>query len=80
MAATTRVSEIDGDRAEWTIVDSVVRVQLVRRADGTETTFQPPLELGQALTEMPRRLWDEVQFRYGLIRRSGAHGADGDRS
>ncbi|WP_370012690.1 hypothetical protein [Nocardia cyriacigeorgica] len=70
--ATTRISEVDGDRAEWSIHDSVVHVQAVRLADGTETAFEPPLELGQALAEMPRKLWDEVLFRYGMVRRSTA--------
>jgi hypothetical protein len=68
--ATTRISEVDGDRAEWSILGSVVHVRPVRLADGTETAFEPPLELGQALAQMPRKLWDEVLFRYGMIRRS----------
>ena len=71
--ATTRISEVDGDRAEWSILDSVVHVRAVRLADGTESVFEPPLELGQALTEMPRKLWNEVLFRYDTVRRSAAH-------
>ncbi len=80
MAATTRVSEVDGARAEWSIVDGVVHVRMVRLADGTENVFAPTLELGQAFSEMPRRLWEEVLFRHGQIRRSGAHDSSGGRS
>ncbi|WP_331765120.1 hypothetical protein [Nocardia sp. NBC_01388] len=76
-APATRISEINGDRAEWSIIDSAVFVQAVRRADGTQTVFDPTLPLGEAFSRMPRPLWEEVKFRSDLVRANAAQDVNG---
>lgn len=60
MAPTTRSTEIDGDRAEWSVSGRVVFVRAVKRRDTPRKVFDPPLELGQAFSVMPRKLWDKT--------------------
>lgn len=80
MATTTTVTKVDGDSPEWSVVDSVVRVRVISLANGTETVFEPTLELGQAFSAMPRRLWDKALSSYGQVSRSGGHDSNGSRS
>ena len=66
-APTTRISEVAGDRVEWSIVGSVAFVRSVRLADGTETLFEPTTTLREAASRMPPFLWDEVKFRFDQV-------------
>ncbi len=72
--ATTRISEVDGDRAEWSLIDRVVYVRAVQLADGTRTAFDPAIALGEAFSLMPRRLWDEIRVRAERVRDRAPNG------
>lgn len=78
--ATTRISEVDGDTAEWSITDSVAHVQAVQLAGGRRTVFDKPLPLAEAFSLMPLHLWNEVRFRFGLVVASSGLRSDGARS
>lgn len=61
--AAVNSSTVDGHTAEWSVVGLVVYVHVVRWSDGQETTFTPSVTLGEALSQMPRSLWQEVHNR-----------------
>lgn len=68
MPPTTKRHEYEtqreGTTAYWSVRGGVILVHEIRRADGTRTQLEPPRELGQALPEMPRPLWDDVRSSY----------------
>lgn len=67
--APTTTTRVDGNHATWSVLDRVVYVREVRLADGTRKVFDPTLELGMAISEMPRRLWDEVRATHERVAR-----------
>ena len=57
LTATTRTIGTQGATAAYSFDGRVLRVHWVRWPDGRELRYQPAVDLGVALEDLPRDLW-----------------------